>query len=90
MSQPSKLGEARIVVRIDMKKKSVIARAAKLQQTTIEDFMLGHAYIAAINILSEITGMTLTGAQWEKFLTTPIVVFDEKTGKPMKTITLEE
>lgn len=47
--------------------KDVIARAAQLQQTTLTNFMVQHAFEAAQHILADQTHFYLTPEKWDEF-----------------------
>jgi uncharacterized protein (DUF1778 family) len=57
--------ELRISMRVDPERKAVIARAAKIQHTTISDFVLENAYGAAREIIAEETQISMTKKQFE-------------------------
>jgi uncharacterized protein (DUF1778 family) len=59
--------ETRISVRVDPDRKAVIARAAKIRQTTISDFVLENAYNAATKILADETRIVMTAVQFKHF-----------------------
>lgn len=58
--------EMRISMRVDPRRKAVIARAAKIQHTTISDFMLDNAYQAASEIVADETSIVMTDEQFEQ------------------------
>lgn len=47
--------------------KDVIARAAKLKQTTMTNFMVEHAFNAAQQILADQTHFYLSPEKWDEF-----------------------
>lgn len=57
--------ETRISMRVDPQRKAVIARAAKIQHTTISDFVLENAYQIASGIVADETSIVMTGEQFE-------------------------
>ena len=57
--------ESRISMRVDPHRKAMIARAAKIQHTTISDFMLENAYQVASEIVADETNITITKKQFE-------------------------
>ncbi len=57
----------RLNIRASRYQKELIARAAKLKNTTLSDFVLEHAVEAAQNLLSDEPHIVLSGAQWEAF-----------------------
>lgn len=57
--------ETRISMRVDPQRKAVIARAAKIQHTTISDFVLENAYQVASEIVADETSITMTKEQFE-------------------------
>lgn len=58
--------ETRISMRVDRQRKAVIARAAKIQHTTISDFVLENAYRAASEVVGDETSITMTKEQFER------------------------
>ena len=57
--------ETRISMRVDPQRKAMIARAAKIQRTTISDFVLENAYQIASEIVADETTITMTEEQFE-------------------------
>ena len=57
--------EIRISMRVDPQRKAVIARAAKIQHTTISDFVLDNAYQVASTIVADETTILMTPEQFE-------------------------
>jgi len=47
--------------------KAVLARAARLRQTSLSEFMLSHAYAAAQEVLAEQLDIVLPPAEWQAF-----------------------
>lgn len=64
-TQPREQQETRISMRVDPKRKAVIARAAKIQHTTISHFILENAYQVASGIVADETSITMTKEQFE-------------------------
>lgn len=72
MSKPrpkpaSTLKATKIQLRLRPDQKAVLARAAKLRQTTLSNFLLEHAYEAAQQVLAEQVDVVMTPAEWEAF-----------------------
>jgi uncharacterized protein (DUF1778 family) len=59
--------ETRISVRMKPAQKALIARAARLRQTTLTEFVLGHALHAASQLVAEQTHFELTQEQFQRF-----------------------
>jgi uncharacterized protein (DUF1778 family) len=59
--------ETRISVRVKPSQKALISRAARLQQTTLTDFVLDTALHAASQLLAEEKHFELTPAQFKRF-----------------------
>lgn len=59
--------ETRISMRVDRERKAVIARAAKIQRTTISDFVIENAYRIASGIVADETSIVMTDAQFDHF-----------------------
>lgn len=57
--------ESRISVRVDLKRKAVIARAARIRHTTISDFILDNAYSRAREIIADETQISMTQEQFD-------------------------
>ena len=55
--------ESRLSIRVDAKRKAVIARAAKQHGETISDFVLEHAYQMATELLADEEGISLSRKQ---------------------------
>ena len=60
--------ETRISVRIKPSQKALIARAARLQQTTLTDFVVEHALHAASQLVAEEKHFELTPEQFQPLL----------------------
>ena len=59
--------ETRISVRIKPSQKALIARAARLQQTTLTDFVVEHALHAASQLVADEKHFELTPEQFQRF-----------------------
>lgn len=59
--------ETRISVRIKPAQKALIARAARLRQTTLTEFVLEHALHAASQLVAEEKHFELTPEQFQRF-----------------------
>ena len=66
-SHTSARKEARISIRINQSQKAVIARAARLDRTTITDFVLNHAFQAASQLVADETHFVMTPDQFKQF-----------------------
>ena len=66
MSKPNK--ESTLQIRLYPKQKEIITRAAELEQTSISNFILEHAYKKAEEIVSAQTNFLLPQDKWDKFL----------------------
>lgn len=51
-------------MRVDSYRKDVISRAAKLQHTTLSDFVLENAFQAASQVIADETNITMTEEQF--------------------------
>lgn len=60
-------GETRISVRIKPAQKALIARAARLRQTTLTEFVLENALQAASQLVSEEKHFEMTPEQFRRF-----------------------
>lgn len=60
----------RIQLRVPSSKKEIIAKAARLENKTLSEFVLDKAYEQAQRILSDNGDYTLTEEQWEHFMET--------------------
>jgi uncharacterized protein (DUF1778 family) len=58
---------AKVQLRLRPDQKAVLARAARLRQTNLSDFMLSHAYAAAQEVLAEQLDIVLAPAEWRAF-----------------------
>ena len=52
-SRAADLKESRLSIRVDAKRKAVLARAAKQRGESLSDFVLGHAYQVATELLAD-------------------------------------
>lgn len=59
--------ETKVQLRMRPLHKDVIARAAKLKQTTMTNFMVEHAFNAAQQILADQTHFYLSPEKWDEF-----------------------
>jgi uncharacterized protein (DUF1778 family) len=59
--------ETRISIRIKPSQKALIARAARLRQTTLTEFVLEHALHAASQLVAEEKHFELTPEQFRRF-----------------------
>ena len=59
--------ETRVSTRVNPDRKAVIARAAKIRQTTISDYVLENAYNASTEILADETRIVMTATQFKYF-----------------------
>src|SRR5262245_7467934 len=57
----------RLNVRVSEHQKAVIARADKLKHTSVSDFVLENAYLAASQVIDAETHITMPPEQWEAF-----------------------
>jgi uncharacterized protein (DUF1778 family) len=57
----------KVQLRLRPDQKAVLARAARLRQTSLSNFMLEHAYEAAQQVLAEQLDIVLTPAEWQSF-----------------------
>jgi uncharacterized protein (DUF1778 family) len=79
-SRPIGPKETRISVRIKRTQKAVIAKAARLRQTTLTDFVVDQAYQAASQLVADQTQFLMTPAQFKKFCQ----VLDHPPAKNLK------
>ena len=63
----SPLRETKIQLRMRLRQKNVIARAAELKQTTMTNFMVEHAFSAAQQILADQAHFYLSAEKWAEF-----------------------
>ncbi len=56
-----------VQIRLRPDQKAVLARAARLRQTSLSKFVLEHAYEAAQQVLAEQGDVALPPAEWEAF-----------------------
>ena len=61
------LKETKVQLRMRPLQKDVIARAAELRQTTVTNFMVEQAFIAAQQILADQTHFYLSPEKWDEF-----------------------
>jgi uncharacterized protein (DUF1778 family) len=59
--------QGKVQLRLRPEQKEAIARAAKLRQTTLSNFMLEHAYSAVQQVLAEQVHFTLPPERWREF-----------------------
>jgi uncharacterized protein (DUF1778 family) len=64
---PASLKATKVQLRLRPDQKAVLARAAELRQTSLSNFMLEHAYAAALQVLAEQTDIVLAPAAWRAF-----------------------
>jgi uncharacterized protein (DUF1778 family) len=63
----SLLKTTKIQLRLRRDQKELLARAAKMRQTSLSNFMLEHAYEAARAVLAEQIDILMPPAEWEAF-----------------------
>lgn len=92
------LKQAKVQLRLSAEQKEMIARAARLRQTTLSNFLLENGCSAAQQVLAEQVHFVLPPDRWQAFcaaldapprdipalrkLLTEASVFDERTGTP--------
>lgn len=59
--------ETRLNIRVTVEQKDIIAQAARLQHSTLSDFVLEQAYEAARQVLSDNARFVLTKLDWDEF-----------------------
>jgi uncharacterized protein (DUF1778 family) len=59
--------EERLNIRASARQKEVIAKAARIEEKSISEFVLENAYQAAQEVLAEQTHFNLPEGQWEVF-----------------------
>ncbi len=63
----SVIKETSVQVRASTQQKEIISRAAKIQRTTLSNFVLENAYQAAQQVLAQHVHFTLSSEEWEMF-----------------------
>jgi uncharacterized protein (DUF1778 family) len=92
------LKQAKVQLRLSPEQKEMIARAARLRQTTLSNFLLENGYSAAQQVLAEQVHFALPPGRWQAFcaaldapprdipalrkLLTEASVFDDRAGTP--------
>ncbi len=66
-SNQSRAKETRLSVRIQPAQKALLARAARLQQATLTDFVLKNALQAASQLVAEEKHFEMTAEQFQRF-----------------------
>jgi uncharacterized protein (DUF1778 family) len=61
------LKQTKVQLRMRTEQKEVIAKAARLRQTTLSNFLLEHAYSAAQQVLAEQAHFVLPPERWQAF-----------------------
>lgn len=64
---PSSVKATKIQLRLRPIQKAVLTRAAELRGTSLSNFVLGHAYEAAQEVLAEQTDIVMSPAEWDAF-----------------------
>jgi uncharacterized protein (DUF1778 family) len=59
--------QSKVQLRLRPEQKEVIAQAARLRQTTLSNFLLEHAYLAAQQVLAEQVHFALPPERWREF-----------------------
>ncbi len=59
--------QTKLQLRLRLEQKEVIAQAARLRQTTVSNFLLENAYVAAQQVLAEQVHFTLSPERWRAF-----------------------
>jgi len=83
--------ETRISMRVDPYRKSVIGKAAKIQNTTISDFILENAYQTASQVIADETQVVMSEEQFDymcKLLDSPPKESLKRMKKLLNTKTL--
>lgn len=83
--------ETRISMRVDPFRKSVIGKAAKIQHTTISDFILENAYQTARQVIADETQVLMSEEQFDymcKLLDSPPKENLNRMKKLLKTKTV--
>jgi uncharacterized protein (DUF1778 family) len=64
---PSSLKVTTVQLRLRTAQKSLIVRAAELRHTSVNDFILEHAYEAAQQVLAEQVDIVMPPGEWKAF-----------------------
>ena len=59
--------ESNVQLRLRPAQKDLIARTAQVKQTTLNNFMVEHAFIAALEVLADQVHFSLSPERWDAF-----------------------